>query len=44
MLWKNLEKSGLEPTAPNRLADQKLCASSIQPSPHLQSCWFIGEV
>ena len=30
---KTLEKSGLEPTAPNRLADRKHCASSTQPNP-----------
>ena len=30
---KTLEKSGLEPTAPNRLADRKHCALSTQPSP-----------
>ena len=29
------EKSGLEPTAPNRLADRKHCALSTQPNPHL---------
>ena len=32
---KNPEKSGLEPTAPNRLADRKHCALSTQPNPHL---------
>ena len=32
---KTLEKSGLEPAAPNRLADRKLCALSTQPNPHL---------
>ena len=37
MSWKTLEKSGLEPTAPNRLADRKHCALSTQPNPHL---WF----
>ena len=37
MSWKTLEKSGLEPTAPNRLADRKHCALSTQPNPHLQS-------
>ena len=31
---KNPEKSGLEPTAPNRLADRKHCALSTQPNPH----------
>ena len=36
MLWKILEKSGLEPAAPNRLADRKHCALSTQPNPHLQ--------
>ena len=36
MSWKTLEKSGLEPTAPNRLADRKYCALSTQPNPHLQ--------
>ena len=35
MSWKTLEKSGLEPTAPNRLADRKHCALSTQPNPHL---------
>ena len=29
-------KSGLEPMAPNRLADRKHCALSTQPNPHLQ--------
>ena len=29
---KTLEKSGLEPTAPNRLADRKHCALSTQPN------------
>ena len=33
MSWKTLEKSGLEPTAPNRLADRKHCALSTQPNP-----------
>ena len=32
---KTLEKSGLKPTAPNRLADRKHCALSTQPNPHL---------
>ena len=32
---KNPEKSGLEPTAPNRPADRKHCALSTQPNPHL---------
>ena len=40
---KTLEKSGLEPAAPIRLADRKHCALSIQPNPHLQNKWFIGE-
>ena len=31
MSWKTLEKSGLEPTASNRLADRKHCALSTQP-------------
>ena len=35
MSWKNPEKSGLEPTTPNRLADRKHCALSTQPNPHL---------
>ena len=35
MSWKTLEKSGLEPAAPNRLADRKHCALSTQPNPHL---------
>ena len=35
MPWKPLEKSGLEPTAPNRQADRKHCALSTQPNPHL---------
>ena len=26
MSWKTLDKSGLEPTSPNRLADRKHCA------------------
>ena len=43
-LEKTLEKSVLEPTAPNRLADRKHCALSTQPNPHLQkNRWFIGE-
>ena len=33
MLWKTLEKSGLEPAAPNRPADRNHCALSTQPSP-----------
>ena len=33
---KPLEKSGLEPVAPNRLADRKHCALSTHPNPHLQ--------
>ena len=32
---KPLEKSGLEPAAPNRLADRKHCALSTHPNPHL---------
>ena len=32
---KTLEKSGLEPAAPNRLADRKHCALSTHPNPHL---------
>ena len=35
MSWKTLETSRLEPAAPNRLADQKRCALSTQPNPHL---------
>ena len=35
MPWKTLEKSGLEPAAPNRLADRKHCALSTQPNPYL---------
>ena len=35
MSWKTLEKSGLEPTAPNRLADRKHCALSTQPNPQI---------
>ena len=31
-----LEKSGLEPSTPNRLADHKQCALSTQPNPHLR--------
>ena len=33
---KPLEKSGLEPAAPNHLADRKHCALSTHPNPHLQ--------
>ena len=33
---KPLEKSGLEPAAPNRLADRKHCALSTHSNPHLQ--------
>ena len=33
---KTLEKSDLEPTAPNRLVDRKHCALSTQPNPHLR--------
>ena len=33
---KPLEMSGLEPAAPNHLADWKHCALSTQPNPHLQ--------
>ena len=33
---KTLEKSGLEPTVPNRLADWKHWAFSTQPNTHLQ--------
>ena len=39
MSWKKtLEKSGLVPTAPNLLADQKHCPLSThdQPNPNLQ--------
>ena len=36
---KTLEKSGLEPTAPNRLADRKHCALSTQPNPHSGFGW-----
>ena len=43
MPWKALEKSGLEPAAPNSLADRKHCALSTQPNPHLQNRWFIDE-
>ena len=32
MSWKTLEKSGLKPAAPNRLADRKHCALSTQPN------------
>ena len=32
---KPLQKSGLEPAAPNRLADRKHCALSTHPNPHL---------
>ena len=32
---KNPEKSGLEPTASNRLANRKHCALSTQPIPNL---------
>ena len=35
MPWKPLEKSGLEPAVPNRLADGKHCALSTQPNAHL---------
>ena len=46
MSWKTLEKSGLEPAAPNRLADRKHCALSTQPNPHLQKWmvhwWILG--
>ena len=39
MSWKkNVEKSGLETTAPNRLADRKHCALSTQPSFVLLTC------
>ena len=41
MSWKTLEKSGLEPTAPNRLADQKHCALLTQPNP-FQGFFFQG--
>ena len=39
---KPLEKSGLEPAAPNRLADRKHCALSTHPNPHLHTlvCLF----
>ena len=40
---KNPEKSGLEPTAPNHLADRKHCALSTQPIPIYKNRWFIGE-
>ena len=33
MSWKTLEKSGLEPTAPNRLADRKHCFIDSAKSP-----------
>ena len=43
---KPLEKSGLEPAAPNRLADRKHCALSTHPNPHLQKkmvhWWILG--
>ena len=32
----NNKNSGLEPAAPNRLADRKHCALSTHPNPHLQ--------
>ena len=34
MSWKTLEKSGLDPTASNRLSDRKHCALSTQRNPH----------
>ena len=34
-LCKTLEKYGLQPAAPIRLADRKHCALSTQPNPHL---------
>ena len=33
MPWKTMGKSGLEPAAPNRLANRKHCALSTQPIP-----------
>ena len=43
MSFKTLEKSSLEPAAPIRLADQKHCALSTQPNPHLPR-WRFGWV
>ena len=40
---KPLEKSGLEPAAPNRPTDQKHCALSTHPNPHLRR-WGFGWV
>ena len=36
MSWRTLEKSGLEPAAPIRLADRTHCALPTQPNPHIQ--------
>ena len=41
---RTLEKSGLEPSAPNRPADGKHCALSTQPNPHLHFRWGFGWV
>ena len=40
---KPLEKSGLEPAAPNHLADRKHCALSTHPNPHLKRRWDLDE-
>ena len=37
-----LEKSGLEPSEPNRLADRKHCALSTQPNHHVHCRWGFG--
>ena len=42
MSWKTLEKSGLEPAAPNRLVDRKHCALSTQPN--VDGRWGFGRV
>ena len=42
MPWKTLEKSGIKPAAPNRLADRKHCALSTQPNPHLHGDFYLG--
>ena len=41
---KPLEKSGLEPAAPNRLADRKHCALSTHPNPHLKNWSLTGQL
>ena len=43
MSWKTLEKSRLEPAAPNRLADRKRCALSAQPNPHLRRFGWVDK-